>query len=159
MPPTSAAAVLANAASLLPLIAAEADAIEEAAQLTPRAATAMRAAGVFEMGFPASRGGLEMTLAQQVEVVALVAAVDASAAWNVGVLNAGGVYAGRLGDAAYAELIPPATGRPVGRSTRVAGPSVSTAATWSRAAGTGGAAATSPSTSSAGAWCSTATSR
>ena len=127
VPPTNAAGVLANAASLLPLIAAEADAIEEAARLTPRAAAAMRAAGVFEMGFPESRGGLEMTLAQQVEVVALVAAVDASAAWNVGVLNAGGVYAGRLGDAAYAELYPtrdrPTSGsfHPRGRAERVDG--------------------------------------
>ncbi|WP_432563480.1 acyl-CoA dehydrogenase family protein [Kineococcus sp. SYSU DK003] len=104
--PTSAAAVLANTQALLPLVAQEADGIEAAARLTPRAEAAMRAAGVFQMGFPAFRGGLEMTLEQQVEVVATIAAVDASAGWNVGVLNAGGYYAGRLGDAAYAELYP-----------------------------------------------------
>lgn len=105
-PPATADAVRANVQALLPLIASEADEIERVGRLTPTAARAMRAAGVFEMGFPARRGGLEMTLAEQVDVVAAVAAVDASAAWNVGVLNAGGMYAGRLDDDAYAELYP-----------------------------------------------------
>ncbi|MEU6539938.1 acyl-CoA dehydrogenase family protein [Streptomyces sp. NPDC047000] len=104
--PDSPSAVIENTRALLPLVAEEADGIEDAARLTPRALTAMRRAGVFEMGFPAFRGGLEMTLSQQVEVVAAVAAVDASAGWNIGVLNAGGYYAGRLGDRAYAELYP-----------------------------------------------------
>ena len=119
--------MLSNANALLPLIAAEADDIEAGARLTPRAAAAMRAAGVFEMSFPASRGGLEMTLEQQVDIVALIAAVDASAAWHVGVLNAGGCYAGRLGDEAYAELYPtrdrPTSGsfHPRGRAERVDG--------------------------------------
>lgn len=127
LPPTSADAVLANTRALLPLVVAEADDIEAAARLTPRAETAMRAAGVFQMGFPASRGGLEMTLRQQVEVVATLAAVDASAGWNVGVLNAGGYYAGRLGDTAYAELYPtrdrPTSGsfHPRGRAEQVEG--------------------------------------
>ncbi|MGP2442692.1 acyl-CoA dehydrogenase family protein [Streptomyces sp. JW3] len=104
--PDSPSAVIANTRALLPLIAEEADGIESAARLTPRAEAALRRAGVFQMGFPAFRGGLEMTLSQQVEVVATVAAVDASAGWNIGVLNAGGYYAGRLGDRAYAELYP-----------------------------------------------------
>ncbi|WP_230379446.1 acyl-CoA dehydrogenase family protein [Microbacterium sp. ZXX196] len=104
--PDSAAAILRNTDRILPLIASEADAIEQAACLTDRAAAAMRGAGVFQMAFPASRGGVEMTLEQQVEVTARVAAVDASAGWNVGVLNATGYYAGRLGDEAYAELYP-----------------------------------------------------
>ncbi|WP_432504514.1 acyl-CoA dehydrogenase family protein [Kineococcus arenarius] len=127
LPPTSADAVLANTAALLPLIAEEADGIEAAARLTPRAERAMRAAGVFEMGFPASRGGLEMTLEQQVAVVATIAAVDASAGWNVGVLNAGGYYAGRLEQGAYDQLYPtrdmPTSGsfHPRGRAQRVDG--------------------------------------
>lgn len=126
-PPDTAEDVLANTRALLPLIAEEADAIERGARLSPAAESAMRAAGVFEMGFPSSRGGLEMTLAQQVEVVAEISSVDASAGWNVGVLNAGGYYAGRLGDAAYAELYPsrdrPTSGsfHPRGRAERVDG--------------------------------------
>lgn len=104
--PTSAEAIIANASAILPIVAEEADEIERLARLSPRAEKVMRAAGVFEMGFPAFRGGVEMTLAEQVEVTATVAAVDASAGWNIGVLNAGGYYAGRLGDEAYAELYP-----------------------------------------------------
>jgi alkylation response protein AidB-like acyl-CoA dehydrogenase len=125
--PDSAEAVLSNARALLPLVAAEADAVEAAARLTPRLEAAFRASGVFQMAFPAFRGGLEMTLAQQTEVVAEIAAVDASAAWNVAVLNAGGYYAARLGDRAYAELYPtrdmPTSGsfHPRGRAQRVDG--------------------------------------
>jgi len=126
-PPESAEAIIANAHAILPIIAEEADGIEELARLTPRAERAMRAAGVFQMAFPASRGGVEMSLVQQVEVTALIAAVDASAGWNVGVLNATGFYAGRLGDEAYAELYPtrdmPTSGafHPRGRAERVEG--------------------------------------
>lgn len=125
--PTSADAVMYNAHTLARYITEEADEIEAAARLTQRAAAAMRRAGVFEMGFPASRGGLEMSLEQQVEVVAQVAAVDASAGWNVGVLNAGGFYAGRLPVDSYNKLYPttdrPTSGsfHPRGRATQVDG--------------------------------------
>lgn len=125
--PRTPEAVLANVRTLLPLVAAEADAVEEAGRLTPTIERAFRAGGLFEMSFPKFRGGLEMTLAQQVEVVAEIAAVDASIAWNVGVLNAGGYYAARLGDEAYAELYPtrdmPTSGsfHPRGRAQKVEG--------------------------------------
>jgi alkylation response protein AidB-like acyl-CoA dehydrogenase len=104
--PTSAEAVLANADALLDLVAAEAAAGDRDGRMTDTLARAMRDAGIFEMGFPRRRGGLEMTLADQVSVVARIARVDAGSAWNVGVLNATGYYAGRLGDDAYAELYP-----------------------------------------------------
>ncbi|MCB0965382.1 MAG: hypothetical protein KDB37_00985 [Ilumatobacter sp.] len=123
--PTSADAVIYNTRALAGLIAEEADAIEEVAKLTDRAALAMRRAGVFEMGFPASRGGLEMTLEQQVQVVAEIAAVDASAGWNVGVLNAGGFYAGRLSEQTFAELYP-TTDRPTSGSFHPRGRAVQT---------------------------------
>lgn len=104
--PTSAHAVASNTKELLSLISEEADEMEQKARLTSRAEQAMVEAGVFEMGFPAKYDGLELTLEQQVEVVAEVSSVDASAGWNIGVLNAGGVYAGRLAPEAYAELYP-----------------------------------------------------
>lgn len=104
--PASAQAVASNVKALLPLVAEEADEIEQKARLTSRVEQAMTEAGVFEMGFPAKYGGLELTIEQQVEVVAEVSSIDASAGWNIGVLNAGGVYAGRLGPKAYAELYP-----------------------------------------------------
>lgn len=125
--PTSAEAIFRNAEAILPAIAEEADEIERIARLTPRAARLMRAAGVFELAFPAARGGVEATLADQVELTAMFAAVDASAGWNVGVLNAGGFYASRLDDEAYAELYPtrdrPTSGsfHPRGRAVRVDG--------------------------------------
>lgn len=109
--PTSADAVMHNATAISSLIAEEADGIEAATQLTDRAASAMRKAGVFAMGFPASRRGVEMTLEQQVDVVAHLSAIDASAGWNVGILNAGGFYAGRLPLEAYDTLYP-TTDRP-----------------------------------------------
>ncbi|WP_174519016.1 acyl-CoA dehydrogenase family protein [Gordonia desulfuricans] len=102
----SADAVITNARRLLPVVAEEADEMERIARLSPRLTTAFRRAGVFQMAFPAFRGGLEMGLRQQLDVVAEVATVDASAAWNIGVLNATGYYAARLGDEAYAELYP-----------------------------------------------------
>jgi alkylation response protein AidB-like acyl-CoA dehydrogenase len=104
--PTSAAAVLANADAVLGLVAAEAEAGEQGGRITETLARAFREAGLFEMAFPRRVGGLEMTLADQIAVVAKIARVDAGSAWNVGVLNATGYYAGRLGDEAYAELYP-----------------------------------------------------
>jgi|SRR5882757_3900313 len=125
--PDSASAVRANARAVLGLVAAEADAIESAGRLTDPVLRAFRAAGFFEMGFPRSRGGLEMRLVDQVSVVAEVSRVDASAGWNIAVLNAGGYYAGRLGADAYRELYPtrdlPTAGafHPPGRAERVRG--------------------------------------
>ena len=125
--PDTAANVIANSFTVLPAVRAAGDAIDEARQLTPEIASMFRDAGFFSMGFPASRGGLEMTLAEQVEVVTRISRADASAGWNVGVLNATGFYAGRLGDAAFAELYPtldvPTSGsfHPRGRADRVEG--------------------------------------
>ncbi|GAA0993023.1 acyl-CoA dehydrogenase family protein [Subtercola frigoramans] len=125
--PTSASAVLQNSHTVVPFVHESADAIEEARRLTPEVARVFRDAGFFQMGFPAARGGLELTLAQQVEVVTRIARADASAGWNVGVLNATGFYAGRLGDDAFAELYPtfdlPTSGsfHPRGRADKVDG--------------------------------------
>jgi len=125
--PGSAATVRANVRAVLGLVADEADAIEAAGRLTDPVVRAFRAAGLFEMGFPRSRGGLEMRLVDQVSVVAEVSRVDASAGWNIAVLNAGGYYAGRLGAGAYRELYPtrdlPTSGafHPPGRADRVSG--------------------------------------
>jgi alkylation response protein AidB-like acyl-CoA dehydrogenase len=68
-----------------------------------------------------------MTLADQLDIIAQLARVDAGSAWNAAVLNATGCYAGRLGDEAYAELYPhrdlPTSGafHPKGRAERVEG--------------------------------------
>ncbi|MER6826093.1 acyl-CoA dehydrogenase family protein [Streptosporangium sp. NPDC000563] len=104
--PVAAEAVPANADAVLDLVAEEAADGDAKGRLSERAALALRRAGLFEMGFPARLGGMEVPLADQVAVVAKIARVDAGTAWNVAVLNATGFYAGRLGDEAYHELYP-----------------------------------------------------
>lgn len=127
LPPVDAAAVLANARALLPLVEQEGAAAEQAGHLTPTLNDAFRRAGLFEMGFPARHGGPELTLQEQTRVVATIAAKDAGIAWNVAVLAATGFYAARLGDDAYAELYPnrdqPTCGSfwPRGRADKVDG--------------------------------------
>ncbi|WP_291039747.1 acyl-CoA dehydrogenase family protein [Herbiconiux sp.] len=125
--PTTADAVIANSRTVGPYLAGKADEIDGARQLPDDVARVLRDAGLFRMAFPASRGGLEMSLEQQLGVVTRISRVDASAGWNVGVLNATGMYAGRLGVDAYAELYPdadrPTSGsfHPRGRADRVDG--------------------------------------
>jgi indole-3-acetate monooxygenase len=127
LPPDTAEAVIHNSYAVLDAVQASGDAVEAAGKLTPELARLFRDAGLFQMTFPASRGGLEMTLEQQAGIVARIARADASAGWNVGVLNASGCYAGRLGDDAYAELYPhrdmPTSGQfhPRGRADKVDG--------------------------------------
>ncbi|MFF2653700.1 acyl-CoA dehydrogenase family protein [Streptomyces sp. NPDC058045] len=104
--PETADAVLANTEVVAPLVLAEADQCESQAYLSEELARVFRKAGFFQMGFPASRGGLEMSLTEQFTVVTRISRLDAGAGWNVGVLNAAGYYAGRLGKDAYQELYP-----------------------------------------------------
>jgi alkylation response protein AidB-like acyl-CoA dehydrogenase len=125
--PLTAKDVIDNSYAVLRAVRAAADDIEAAGHLTPEIERLFRDAGFFQMGFPAARGGLEMTLEHQIEVVARVSRADGSAGWNVGVLNATGFYAGRLAEEPYAELYPtrdePTSGsfHPRGRADRVEG--------------------------------------
>ncbi|WP_306205456.1 acyl-CoA dehydrogenase family protein [Actinoplanes sp. RD1] len=102
----TAADILANVHALLPVVREEADATEAQGYLTDRMREALRTAGAYRVGFPARRGGPQMSLTDQTRMVEAVATVDAGIAWNVCVLAATGFYAGRLGDAAFAELYP-----------------------------------------------------
>ncbi len=95
-----------NALALRELIRAEADETERLGRLTPTLVEALRAAGLFRMGFPRRVGGPEVTLADQTRVVAAIARVDASVGWNVAVLAGTGFYASRLDDLAFGELYP-----------------------------------------------------
>ncbi|WP_020495823.1 acyl-CoA dehydrogenase family protein [Sciscionella marina] len=104
--PSTAAAVLENADIVAPAVLAEADRCESQTRLSSALTELFRRAGLFQMGFPASRGGIEMRLADQLTVVTKIAKLDASAGWNVAVLNASGFYAGRLDEDAYRSLYP-----------------------------------------------------
>lgn len=125
--PDSAEAVMENARRLAPVLERHADRGDTEGRLPDEVAQAMRQAGVFQMTFPRRHGGMELRLAEQVQVVAALARVDAGAAWNAAVLNATGCYAGRLGDEAYAHFYPdrdrPTSGafHPKGRADRVEG--------------------------------------
>ncbi len=128
LPPTSAEAIISNARQILPSLAEEADESERIGRLTARAERLMRAAGVFELGVGKHRGGVEATIRQQVDVVTMVAEVDAGIAWNIGVLNAGGYYATRIPEEGFREfysdtLDHPASGafHPPGRADVVPG--------------------------------------
>ncbi|GAA2245430.1 hypothetical protein N1031_15300 [Herbiconiux moechotypicola] len=105
-PPLDAAAILANVETILPIVAEEASASSELGHLTDRMAAALAAAGVFQVGFAARRGGPELSLTDQTRLVEMIATIDAGVAWNAAILAATGFYAGRLDDEAFAELYP-----------------------------------------------------
>jgi alkylation response protein AidB-like acyl-CoA dehydrogenase len=105
-PPTSAAAILGNVEAILPIVDEEAAATSGQRHMTARMGDALRAAGVYRVGFAGHRGGPEMPLTAQTRMAELIATRDASIAWNAAILAATGFYAGRLGDDAFAELYP-----------------------------------------------------
>lgn len=104
--PTNATAIFSNVRALLPLVEHEADRSNDQGYMTEAMGNALRAAGVYRVALPVTRGGPEVPLVDQTRMVELVARVDASIAWNVTVLAATGFYAGRLSDRGFAELYP-----------------------------------------------------
>lgn len=104
--PKTGADVLANVRALLPVIRQDADICQAQGHLTDRLTEGFRAAGTYRAGFSRANGGPEMSLADQTEMVEIVATADAGIAWNVCVLAATGFYAGRLSAQARAELYP-----------------------------------------------------
>lgn len=105
-PPLDGAAILDNVSAILPIVRAEATESDRQGHLTDTLNTAFLRAGIYRAGFSKTRGGPEMPLEQQTRMVELVAQVDGGSAWNVAVLAATGFYAGRLDDAAFADLYP-----------------------------------------------------
>ncbi|NHI15988.1 hypothetical protein [Microbacterium excoecariae] len=104
--PTDGAAILANVRALVPMAAAEAAQTNAQGFMTEPMREALRRAGTYRVGFSASRGGPQVSLTQQTQMVEAFARADASLAWNLCILQATGFYASRLGDRAFAELYP-----------------------------------------------------
>jgi alkylation response protein AidB-like acyl-CoA dehydrogenase len=77
----SAADCLARARSLIPLLRAEAKAIEAGYELTPPVLAAMHDAGLFRLLLPRAYGGFELKPSAYVQCVAAIAEGDASVAW------------------------------------------------------------------------------
>lgn len=104
--PDSAAAVFRNLDKIKPLIRADAPQSDLIGRTTPLVGRAMRDAGLFRMSWVKSRGGLEMSVPDQLEVVTQVARIDGGAGWTVSILNASGHYASFLDDEPYAAIYP-----------------------------------------------------
>lgn len=104
--PASVEAVFRNLEKVKPLLRGEVDESDRIGRTTPLAGRALRATGVFLWGFPAERGGLDVSYSDRLEAVTQVARIDVGMAWVVSWLTAHGDMTARLDDAAFAELYP-----------------------------------------------------
>jgi alkylation response protein AidB-like acyl-CoA dehydrogenase len=104
--PKTVEALFRNLDRIKPLLKGEAAASDQMGRTTPLAGGALRAAGLFRMAVPASRGGLDASLPDQLEAVTQVARIDGGIGWTVAILNASGWYASFLDDESYADLYP-----------------------------------------------------
>ncbi|SEM10578.1 acyl-CoA dehydrogenase family protein [Streptacidiphilus jiangxiensis] len=98
--------ILDRARALAPELAKRSDEIEESRRLPADVVEALRATGVFRMGFPEAWGGPAMTPMQQTEVIEALATGDASAAWCAMVGMDTGLYARCLDESVGRELFP-----------------------------------------------------
>ncbi|MBT2186585.1 acyl-CoA dehydrogenase family protein [Sphingobium nicotianae] len=105
-PAMDGAAILAAARALAPGLAARSADIERARRLPPDVVAALRAAGMFRMAMPAARGGPQMSLPEQIEVLEVLAAADASVGWCVKIGADSGYFAGVMAPAVADELLP-----------------------------------------------------
>ena len=80
-PAVSGAACIARAKALIPLLQAEARAIEAKYELTPAVLDAMHDAGLFRLLIPRVYGGFELKPSDYVQCVEAIAQGDASTAW------------------------------------------------------------------------------
>lgn len=101
-----AAQILANARAMAPALAARSGEIEGLRRLPPDLVASLRQAGMFRMGRSRAKGGPQMTLAQHLEVIEVLAQADPSTAWCVKIGTDSGLLAELLAPAASARLLP-----------------------------------------------------
>jgi len=87
---------IAAARELSPLIRSYADESERGRRLAGPVVNALRSAGLFAMGLPASLGGAEVALASALRVIEEIAYADGAAGWNVMIAFDTGIWAGFL---------------------------------------------------------------
>ena len=104
----TAEAILANAHHMAPAIAARSAEIESLRRLPGDLVADLRAAGFFRMGRARAKGGPQMTLAQHLEVIEVIARADPSTAWCVKIGTDSGLLAELLAPEASARLLPDA---------------------------------------------------
>jgi alkylation response protein AidB-like acyl-CoA dehydrogenase len=121
------AAILAAARAAFPLIRGAADEIERGRTLPPIVVEAMRDAGVFRMAVPRDRGGPELDIVSQFEVIEAIAMADGSAGWCAYINSTSGYWCSWIDQDVARSLYPsidiPTGGMPVpvGRAERVDG--------------------------------------
>jgi alkylation response protein AidB-like acyl-CoA dehydrogenase len=98
--------ILANAIALEPLLREEAPESERLRRLSPKAAAALRSAGVFRMPMPAAWGGPEVDIVAQTEIVETLSRADGSAGWCAMIGSDGGFYSAFLDDDTGRALYP-----------------------------------------------------
>ena len=102
----TAAQILANARALAPAIAERSQEIEALRRLPADLVAELRAAGFFRMGRSRAKGGPQMTLAQHLEVIEVLARADPSVGWCVKIGTDSGLLAEFLPPPASARLLP-----------------------------------------------------
>lgn len=120
--------LLAAVAEIAPLLQAEADQSDQAGRLSPRSVEALRSHDLWRMRLCRERGGLELSITDQIAVLAALAEVDTSSAWCTMVANSSvGVLAATMPDATLDQLfgdgVPTCSivAAPGGKATRVEG--------------------------------------
>jgi alkylation response protein AidB-like acyl-CoA dehydrogenase len=104
--PTDGAAILENARRIGPLLREHAAEVEGARRLTPPVVTALRDSGVFRMSVPHARGGPEVDLLTQLEILEELSRADASAGWCAMIGSDSGFYQAFLDEGEAKELYP-----------------------------------------------------
>lgn len=89
---------------LEPTLRTHSRAAEQQKQLAAPVVQALREAGFYRLFRPRSLGGFGLDPVTEFQVAEKLAAIDAAAAWNVQVCNAGELYGGWFSEAAAAEV-------------------------------------------------------
>ncbi len=119
--------ILANARSLVPEIQRRSIEMANLRRIPPDLVEKLRSAGVFRIMFSSDRGGPEMPLPQQVELIETLARGDPSVAWAVKIGSDSGYFSAFLEESAARELYPSIDSAtagqapPNGRAVRVPG--------------------------------------
>jgi indole-3-acetate monooxygenase len=85
--------MLAEVRKLAPDIVSRVAEIDALCQLPSDLVEALRAIGIFRMLVPQSRGGLELDLPSALEIIRVLAKIDASVGWNAMIANGGAIFA------------------------------------------------------------------
>lgn len=99
-----AATIVHNAEGLAPQVRRAADEIAASRRLPEPLVRDLRDAGMFRMPMPRSRGGPEMTPADQTRVVEILSTADPSTGWCVMIGSDAGFYSAFLDDVAAREV-------------------------------------------------------